>query len=94
MTGLVHWRKMTGALVLWSGYVVAWMVIAGSGVEIAALWWLAGMMVFGSLWLAAQPSFQQGRSLDGLFVQLGWTNWRVVNVHRGHRDTKQGRDAR
>ena len=58
---------------------------------IAVLWWLAGMIVFGSIWLATQPSFQQGRGLDGVFVRPGWTNWRVVNVHRGHRDTKPGR---
>jgi hypothetical protein len=55
MTGLLHSRTMTAALVLWSGYVVAWMVIVGSSVAIAVLWWLVGVILFGSLWLATQP---------------------------------------
>ena len=45
MTNFLHWRKMTWALVLWSGYVVAWTVITGSGPAIFTLWWLAGTIV-------------------------------------------------
>ena len=63
MTNFLHWRKMTWALVLWSGYVATWAVITGSGPAIVTLWWLAGMIVLGSLWLATQPLFQKGRGL-------------------------------
>jgi hypothetical protein len=94
MTNFVHWRKMTWGLVLWSGYVVAWMVIVSSGAAMAVLWWLVGMIVFGMLWLATQPPFQQGRGLDGVFVRPGWTDWRVVNLHRTHGATRPSRDAR
>jgi hypothetical protein len=40
-------------------------VITGSGPAIVTLWWLVGMTVLGSLWLATQPLFQQGRGLNG-----------------------------
>jgi len=43
MTGLLHWRKMTLALVLWSAYLATWMVLTRSGPVIVALWWLAGV---------------------------------------------------
>ena len=55
MTNFLHWRKMTCALVLWSGYVVAWTVITGSGAALFALWWLAGTIGCCSLWVATQP---------------------------------------
>ncbi len=67
MTNFLHWRKMT-AIVLWSVYVPTWAVITGSGPAIVMLWWLVGMIVFGSLWLATQPLFQKGRGLTGFFV--------------------------
>ena len=50
-----------------------WAVIAGSGPAIVTLWWLVGMTVLGSLWLATQPLFQKGRGLTGFFVRPGWT---------------------
>ena len=84
MTNFLHWRKMTWALVLWSAYVPTWAVITGSGPAMVTLWWLAGMIVFGTLWLVTQPLFQQGRGLKGVFSRPGWTNWRVVDLHRTH----------
>jgi hypothetical protein len=93
MTNFLHWRKMTWALVLWSGYVPTWAVVTGSGPAMVMLWWLVGMIVFGSLWLVTQPLFQKGRGLTGCFVRPGWTDWRVVNLHRNHRSTELGRDA-
>ena len=48
MTSFLHWRKMTWALVLWSGYVATWAVITGSGPAIVTLWWLVGMSVLVS----------------------------------------------
>ena len=41
MTSFLHWRKMTWALVLWSGYVATWAVMTGS--------WLIGTSVLVSL---------------------------------------------
>jgi hypothetical protein len=93
MTNFLHWRKMTWAFVLWGGYVATWAVIAGSGPAIVTFWWLVGMTVLGSVWLATQPLFQRGRGLTGFFVRPGWTNWRVVNLHRAHRATEPRRDA-
>lgn len=43
MTGLLHGRKMTLALMLWSAYLATWMVLTRSGPVIVALWWLAGV---------------------------------------------------
>ena len=63
MTNFLHWRKMTWALVLWSGYIAVWTVVTGSGPAIIGLWWLAGIVVLGPLWFATQPLFQQGRGL-------------------------------
>ena len=51
------------------------------------------MTVLGSLWLATQPLFQKGRGLTGFFVRPGWTNWRVVNLHRTHAARELRRDA-
>ena len=68
MTNFLHWRKMTWALVLWSGYVATWAVITDSGPTIVTLWWLAGMILFGTLWLGTQPLFQRGRGLSGFLV--------------------------
>jgi hypothetical protein len=93
MTNFLHWRKMTWAVLLWSGYIATWTVITGAGPAMVALWWLAGMIVVGSLWLATQPLLQQGRDLRGFVVWPGRTNWRVVNLHRTHRDTEPRRDA-
>ena len=93
MTNFLHWRRMRWILVLWSGYVLFWMVTVDSGAAIAILWWLTGTIVFGSLWLATQPRFRRGHSIGGIFVRPGWTDWRVVNLHRTHR-AEGRRDAR
>jgi hypothetical protein len=61
MTSYLHRRELTCAFLCWSGYVVFWMVTVGSAVGMAVLWWLVGMVVFGSLWLAIQPLFQRWR---------------------------------
>ena len=63
MTSFLHWRKTTWAFVLWNGYIAAWTVITGPGPAMVALWWLAGMIVLGSLLFAKQPLFQQGPGL-------------------------------
>jgi hypothetical protein len=34
---------MTWVHVLWSGYIAMWMTVTGSGVTLAAVWWLVGM---------------------------------------------------
>ena len=93
MTNFLHWRRMTWALALWSAYVVVWTGLTHSGPALFTLWWLAGTIVLGSLWLATQPLFQQGRGLNGFFVRPGWTSWRVVNLHRTHR-THRAREPR
>ena len=93
MTSFLHWRKMTWAIVLWSGYVPTWAMITGSGPAMVTLWWLVGVTVLGSLWLATQPLFQKGRGLAGVFVRPGWSDWRVVNLHRTHPARELRRDA-
>jgi hypothetical protein len=92
VTNFLHWRKMTWALPFWSGYIATWAVITGSDPEIVSVWWLAGLVVFCSLWFPTQPLSRQGPSLDG-FVRPGWTHWRVVNLHRTDRGTEPRRDA-
>jgi len=52
---------------------------------------LAGMIVLGSLRLPTQPLFQEGRGLNGFFIRPGWTDWRLVDLHRTHRPTEPGR---
>jgi hypothetical protein len=93
MINFLGWRKMTWALVLWSGYVATWAVITGPGPAIVTLWWLVGVILLRSLWLATQPLFQKGRGLTVYFVRPGRTNWRVVNVHRTHPASEPGRDV-
>lgn len=61
MTSYLHRRELTCAFLCWSGYVVLWMVSVGSAVGMAVLWWLVGMAVFGSLWVAIQPLFERWR---------------------------------
>jgi hypothetical protein len=92
LTNFLHWRK-TCVVVLWSAYVPTWAVITGSGLAIVTLWWLVGMIVFSALWLGTQPLFQQGRGFNGVFSRRGWSDWRVVNLHRTHRATEPRRDA-
>jgi hypothetical protein len=82
MTNFLQWRKMTWTLVLWTGYIATWAVVTGSGPAMIALWWLAGTILLGSLWLATRPLVQQGRGLAGVFLKPSWGQWRVVNLHR------------
>lgn len=49
MTGFLRWQKMTWILVLWSGYIATWTVVTGPSPAIVAVWWLAGVIVFGQL---------------------------------------------
>ncbi len=58
MRNVLHWRKATWALVLWSGYLATWMVLTGSGPTIVVLWWLAGL---GLLQLITEPLYHTGR---------------------------------
>lgn len=92
MTNFLHWRKMTCAFVLWSGYVVAWTAITGSGPALFALWWLAGTIAGCSLWVAtqsrsAEPGFDR-------LSRLSWTSWRPANLHPSHPASERRRDAR
>ena len=61
MTNFLNWPKTTWALVLWSGYIATWTLVTGPGPAMVALWWVAGMILLGSLLFATQPLFQQGR---------------------------------
>ena len=61
MTSFLHRRELTYAFLCWGGYVVLWMVTAGSTVGIAVLWWLVGVIVFASVWIATQPLFRRWR---------------------------------
>ena len=61
MTSFLHRRELTYAFLCWSGYVVLWMVTAGSAVGVAVLWWLVGVIVFASVWIATQPLFRRWR---------------------------------
>jgi hypothetical protein len=94
MTKVLHRRKMTWALALWSAYIATWTTLTGAGPAMVALWWLAGTACLGALWLATQPLFRKGRGLSGFFVWPGWTDWRVVNLHRTHRAREPRRDVR
>ena len=80
MTNVLHWRKTTWILLLWGGYVPTWAVITGSGPATVALWWLAGAIVFGVLWLGTQSRFRQGRGFSGMFSWPGTT--RPVTIAR------------
>ena len=64
MTNCLNWPKTTWALVLCPAMV--------------ALWWVAGMIVLGSLLFATQPLFHHGPGLSGLFVWPRVTEWRDV----------------
>ena len=59
MRKVLHWRKATWALVLWSGYLATWMVLTGAGPTIVVLWWLAGLAL---LQLMVRPLYETGRS--------------------------------
>ena len=91
MTNVLQWRKTTWVLLLWGGYVPAWAVITGSGPAIVALWWLAGAIVFGVLWLGTQLLSRQGRGFSGIFSWPGWTNWRVVDLRRARQERQRER---
>ena len=82
MTNFLRWRKMTWVLVLWTGYIATWAVVTGAGPAMVALWWLAGMIVLGVLWLASRPPLLRGHGLSGVFLKPAWGQWRVVNLHR------------
>jgi hypothetical protein len=83
MTNFLQWRKMTWILLLWSGAMVTWLLVAGPGAQLAGLLWLLGMVSLGFVWFASQPLFRQGRGLgNGFFVRPGRGNWRLVNRNR------------
>jgi hypothetical protein len=92
VTNFLHWRKMTWALLLWSGYIATWATMTGSGPAIIIVWWLVGLVVFRSLWVVTRHPFRQGRLLDG-FVWPDGTRWRVANHLRTNRGTEPRRDA-
>ncbi len=53
---------MAWALVLWSAYLVTWMVLTRSGPVIVALWWLAGVGLLQVImhWGRIEPSRRHG----------------------------------
>jgi hypothetical protein len=57
---VLHMRKMTCALVVWSVYIATWTVMTGAGSAMVALWWAAGVLVVGSVRFAlpAKPLLQ------------------------------------
>jgi hypothetical protein len=63
MTSFLHWRKTTWVLVLWSAYIATWATVTGSALTLAAVWWLAGMIVPSLLRLTTQPPFPPRRAL-------------------------------
>jgi hypothetical protein len=82
MTNFLSWHKTTWALLLWSAYIATWTLITGPSPAMVGLWWLAGMIVLGSLLFATQPLFRQRTGLSGLFVWPPLTEWRDVNLHQ------------
>lgn len=44
VTNFLHWRGMTWVLLLWGGYIAMWVMVTDSGLTLAAVWWLAGMI--------------------------------------------------
>lgn len=54
MTEMLHRRKLTGVLLLWSAYMTTWTVLTGAGPAMVALWWLVGAVAFGAIWLVTQ----------------------------------------
>jgi hypothetical protein len=74
MTSFFRWRRPTWGLVVWSGYVVFWMTTVDAAAAMAALWWFAGTIVFGSLWFASRPNVQLGqlgRDVHRVFARPG-----------------------
>jgi hypothetical protein len=81
VTHFLHWRKTTWALLVWSGYIATWAAITGPAPAAVVVWWLVGLVVFGSLVAVTRPRSRQGRGLGG-FVRPGWTHWPAVDLHR------------
>jgi hypothetical protein len=84
MTNFLHWRKMTWALLAWSGAMTAWILIGSVSASRVVVLWVAGMTFLSLLWLATQPLYQKGRGLSGIFVKPRRGQWRVLNLHRIH----------
>jgi hypothetical protein len=84
MSRFLHLRTMTWVLGLWSAYVAAWAGITASGPALFTLWWLAGTIAFGSLWLARQPILQQARGADRSLVRFGRSSRAIVDLHGSH----------
>ena len=65
MTNVLRRPRMIWVLaLLWSAYVTTWTAITAAGPVLAALWWFAGLVAFGSLWLATKPLFRHGAWRD------------------------------
>ena len=83
MTNVLHWRKMTWAIVLWSAATVTWLLVADSGAAVVGFLGLLGMVALGFVWFAFRPLYRQGRGFGGgFFVRPGRGHWRLVNRHR------------
>jgi len=93
MTKFLHWRRMTWALLAWSAAMTAWILFGSIAATRVGVLWVGGTILFGLLWLATQPPYQQGRGLRGVFVKPRWGQLRVVNLHRTHR-THRGPEPR
>ena len=94
MARFLHWHKMTWVLVLWSGYIAAWMVVSGSGPASVALWWFAGMIVFDLLWHLTQSRSRRARGLRGLFARPRPGQRRMADLRRSFWATEPRREQR
>ena len=60
MTRFLRWRKMTWAILLWSGVMVAWLPGSGPGVAVVASLWFVGLVVLSVTWFLSRPLWRQG----------------------------------
>jgi hypothetical protein len=60
MTRFLHWRKMTWAILLWSGAMLTWLAGTEPGVALGALLWFLGFVVLSLIWFMSRPLWRQG----------------------------------
>lgn len=62
MTRFIHWRKMTWAMVLWSGVTLVWMAFGSGneGVLLVSSLWTVGLACLTLVWFMTRPLWRQG----------------------------------
>jgi hypothetical protein len=60
MTRFLHWRKMTWAILLWSGAMLGWLVGTEPSVALLSVLWFAGFVVLSVTWFLSRPPWRQG----------------------------------